>query len=56
MYLVGWPKLGSEVAGDGSDLQGKEGQRPVLSEGDGELHTRGVYSVQTHTTPASTYH
>lgn len=34
-----WP----EVAGDGRDLQSQEGQRPVLSEGDGELHTGRIY-------------
>lgn len=32
-----------EVTGDGGDLQCQEGQRPVLSEGDGELHPSGVH-------------
>lgn len=43
VYLLEGTQLGPEVAGDGSDLQGQEGQRPVLSEGDGELHSSCIY-------------
>lgn len=43
VYLLECTQLGPEVARDGSDLERQEGQRPVLSEGDGELHTSCIH-------------
>lgn len=43
LYLLQGCELRPEVTCDSGDLQRKEGQRPVLSERDGELHTGGVY-------------
>lgn len=43
MYLLQSGELRPEVTGDGGDLQSEEGQRPVLSEGDGELNSSGIY-------------
>lgn len=43
VYLLQRGELWPEVAGDGGHLQSQEGQGPVLSEGDGELHTSGVH-------------
>lgn len=43
MYLLQRGELWPEVAGDGGHLQSQEGQGPVLSQGDGELHTSGVH-------------
>lgn len=43
MNLLQGAELRPEVTGDSGDLQREEGQRPVFSEGDRELHTSGIY-------------
>ncbi len=43
VYLLYGCELRPEVTGDGCNLQRKEGQRPVLSERDGELYTSGIH-------------
>lgn len=45
VYLLQSADVGPQVPGDGGHLQGQEGQRPVLSQGDGELHPGGVHPI-----------